>query len=108
MNLFANKNWLTIEAPNVNLSEIEDKFIRAILRPLIDLAPYQSSFSLKIERYNSIYKAQISVTSPTRGFLSVAYDQKIYALTESLKADLLQQFEIWKQFRFLNRFDNAL
>ena len=108
MNLFANKNWLTIEAPNVELSEIEDKFIRSILRPLVDLAPYQSSFVLKVERYNSIYKAQLSVTSPTRGFLSVAYDRKIYSLTESLKSDLLQQFEVWKQFRFLNSFDSAL
>lgn len=99
MNVYADKKWLKIEPLNFKLTDIEEKYLKYLLLPLIDLAPSSSSFYLEYEKSPSSYRAKLSVISPDRRFTTTSYGKRLYPLTDILKTDMLRQFESWKSHR---------
>jgi hypothetical protein len=94
-----NKNkeeWLKVEFNNFRPEEIEDKYIKVILRPLVVFAPAGAQLHLKIQDRDELFKGVLEIKSSQKNFLSICYDKEIYSLVDKLKKDMNWQIDAWR------------
>lgn len=96
------KNWLVIKDMDTIMTLEEAKFVKAILRPILDLAPSQSSFKLDILSSNGVLKGVFTINSINGQFVSSSYDYRVYDLIKKLKNVVLKDLEDWKNTRFMD------
>ncbi len=102
MSSLSEKTWLKIEFSDFKGYEFEERFVRATLRTLLDIAPSRSSFKLELQYRNDVFCGILTVKSSEKKFKSTCFDRDFYGLIKKIKRDMNWQFESWKQTRFIN------
>ena len=92
--------WLKIEHDGFQLAKKDERYLRVLLYPLMELSPSDSSGYLTIFYQNSLFKAELKINSVQKKFASRCFDRDLNSLVDSLKRDLVWQLESWKSSRF--------
>lgn len=102
MSSLSEKTWLSISFQDFRGYEFEERFVRATLRPLLDIAPSRSSFNLELQYRNDVFCGVLTVKSSQRKFKSTCFDRDFYGLIKKIKTDMSWQFDSWKQTRIVH------